>query len=65
MSTQNNNSNHIGQSSGESEVRKAVDHVNPDQLAENLQKDKPVDAPENLTESQETPFIDDDLRTDD
>lgn len=64
MSTQSNTGNQTNKTENVSEVKKAADNVSPKKLAENLQKDKPVHTPEKLTESQETPFIDEDLRTD-
>ncbi|WP_169392824.1 MULTISPECIES: hypothetical protein [Psychrobacter] len=48
----------------QSEVKKAAENVNPAQLQDNLQTNKPVNAPEHLTEDQKTPFIDEDVRTD-
>lgn len=48
----------------QSEVKKAAENVNPTQLQENLQTNKPVNMPEHLTDDQKTPFIDEDVRTD-
>ncbi|WP_201535572.1 hypothetical protein [Psychrobacter ciconiae] len=64
MSTQSNTANHTNNTGDDSNVKKAAENVNPEQLQENLQQDKSVDAPEKLTDGEETPFIDDSLRTD-
>lgn len=55
MSTTNNDT---------SDIKTAADHVDTQQLKQNLQDDKEIDAPESLTKAQQTPFIDEDVRTD-
>ena len=55
MSTTNNDT---------SDIKTAADHVDAQQLKQNLQDDKEIDAPESLTKAQQTPFIDEDVRTD-
>lgn len=51
----------------QSDLQKAVENVNPNQLGENLQPEASstfLEQPENLTKEQATPFIDENLRTD-
>lgn len=53
------------QSQTQSDLQKAVDDVNPSDLAANLNpNNKPAETPENLDKNQATPFIDDSVRTD-
>lgn len=47
-----------------SDVKNAAEHVDVEEISSNLQGSKANQQPENLTEKQETPFIDDDVRTD-
>ena len=50
-----------------SELQKASENVNPDQLADNLDKDNhnhQAAKPQPLDSQENTPFIDDSLRTD-
>lgn len=47
-----------------SDIQKAAEQVNSEQIEKNLENGKPVDVPESLTEKEKTPFIDDELRTD-
>lgn len=52
-----------------SDVKKAAEQVDGQQIKENLQDDiaertKKVGTPEELSEEEQTSFIDDDLRTD-
>ena len=47
-----------------SDIQKAAEQVNSEQIEKNLENGKPVDVPESLTEEETTPFIDDELRTD-
>lgn len=55
MSHTNNNS---------SDIKKAAEQSDSQQIEKNLENGKPVDAPESLTEEEQTSFINDDLRTD-
>lgn len=55
MSHTNNNS---------SDIKKAAEQADSKQIERNLENGKPVDAPESLTEEEQTSFINDDLRTD-
>lgn len=49
----------------QSELQKAVDNVQPNDLADNLDpNNKPAQTPENLDKNQATPFIDESVRTD-
>ncbi|MEN6669128.1 hypothetical protein AAJP47_02010 [Psychrobacter sp. B38] len=59
-----NNASNDNVSNDSSDVKKAVDHANGEQIEKNLEENKQVDAPEPLSEEEETPFIEDDLRTD-
>ena len=45
-------------------IQKAAEQADSQQIEQNLQNGKPVDVPASLTEEEETPFIDDELRTD-
>lgn len=49
-----------------SDIEQAVDEVSPDKVKDNLNnKDKgDTEKPENLSEQEQTPFIDEELRTD-
>lgn len=52
-----------------SDVKKAAEHADSQQIKKNLEgkkleDDKKVDAPEELTKQEETPFIDEKVRTD-
>ncbi|WP_296243487.1 MULTISPECIES: hypothetical protein [unclassified Psychrobacter] len=47
-----------------SDVKKAAEQADSQQIEKNLENKKQVDTPENLTEQQKTPFIEEDLRTD-
>jgi len=55
MSTTNNDN---------SDVKQAAEQVNGQEVEKNLEENKKVDSPESLSEEEQTPFIDDDLRTD-
>lgn len=48
----------------ESEIAETAKNVDANQIKSNLKQDKSVDKPEDLTEQQKTPFIDDKQRTD-
>jgi hypothetical protein len=47
-----------------SDIKKAAEHANADKIENNLADKKQVDIPEDLTEAQKTPFIDEAVRTD-
>ena len=47
-----------------SDIKQAVDRINVDKIAENLQSKTGSMQPESLTVEQKTPFIDEDTRTD-
>ena len=47
-----------------SDVKKAAEQADSQQIEKNLTDNKQVDKPENISEEQKTPFIEDDLRTD-
>lgn len=47
-----------------SDIKKAAEQADSQQIEKNLQENKPVDVPEKLSEEEQTSFIDDDLRTD-
>lgn len=47
-----------------SDVKKAAEQADSQQIDKNLQETKEVDVPEELSEEEQTPFIEDDLRTD-
>ncbi|HSP84162.1 MAG TPA: hypothetical protein VLN09_00225 [Psychrobacter sp.] len=47
-----------------SDIKKAAEQANSQQIEKNLESGSPVDAPELLTEEEQTSFINDDLRTD-
>ena len=47
-----------------SDIQKATEQVDSEQIEQNLENDKLIDAPEFLTEEEKIPFIDDELRTD-
>lgn len=53
------------QSSNQTEIQKATENVDPSQLSENLDKQNSVKGePQDLGKSENTPFIDGSLRTD-
>ncbi len=60
MSHTNNNSS----DNNNSDIKKAAEQADSQQIEKNLENGKPVDAPESLTEEEQTSFINDDLRTD-
>ena len=47
-----------------SDIKKAAEQADSQQIAQNLQDNKAVDAPEALSKDEQTSFIEDDLRTD-
>ncbi len=47
-----------------SDIKKAADQADSQQIKKNLEDGKPVDVAESLTEEEKTSFINDDLRTD-
>ena len=47
-----------------SDIKQAAEHADGQQIEKNLQDRKEVDVPEALTKEEETPFIDETLRTD-
>ena len=47
-----------------SDIKQAVDQINVDKIAENLQSKTGSGEPESLTVEQTTPFIDENTRTD-
>ena len=47
-----------------SDIKKAAEQADSQQIEKNLADNKQVDAPEKLSEEEQTSFIDDDLRTD-
>ena len=47
-----------------SDIKQAAEQVNSQEVEKNLAENKKVDAPEPLNEEEQTPFINDDLRTD-
>ena len=63
---QNQAQNHAqNQSSNQTEIQKATENVDPSQLSENLDKQNSVKGePQDLEKSENTPFIDGSLRTD-
>ena len=60
MSHTNNNSS----DNNSSDIKKAAEQADSQQIEKNLENGKSVDAPELLTEEEQTSFINDDLRTD-
>lgn len=53
------------QPGNQTEIQKATENVNPSQLSENLDKQNSVKGePQDLDKSENTPFIDESLRTD-
>ena len=53
------------QPGNQTEIQKATENVNPSQLSENLDKQNSVKGePQDLEKSENTPFIDGSLRTD-
>lgn len=61
MSTTNNNDT---SNNDTSDIKKAAEQADAQQVEENLQNKKQADAPEQLTEEQQTSFIDEEVRTD-
>ena len=59
MSNANNDTSHT-----HSDIKTAAEQADSQQIAKNLKSDKQVDAPEQLSEEEQTSFIDDNLRTD-
>jgi len=47
-----------------SDVKQAAEQVNGQEVENNLAETKKANVPESLNEEEQTPFIDDDLRTD-
>lgn len=47
-----------------SDIKKAAEQADGQKIEQNLEDNKQVDAPEQLSEEEQTPFIDDELRTD-
>ena len=47
-----------------SDIKRAAEQADSQKIERNLQENKPVDAPEELSKEEQTSFIDDDLRTD-
>ena len=47
-----------------SDIKKAAEQVDSQKIEKNLDENKKVDAPEDLSQKEQTSFIDDDLRTD-
>lgn len=47
-----------------SDVKQAADQANAQQIEKNLAENKQVDTPEELSEEEKTPFIDQEVRTD-
>lgn len=47
-----------------SDIKKAAEQADNQQIAKNLNEDRNVDTPEKLSEEEQTSFIDDELRTD-
>ena len=54
----------INSNNDTSDVKKAAEQADSQQIEKNLADNKRVDEPENLSEEQKTSFIEDDLRTD-
>ena len=53
------------QPSNQTEIQKATENVDPSQLSENLDKQNSVKGePQDLDQNENTPFIDESLRTD-
>ncbi len=50
--------------SDSSDINKAATQVDSQKIANNLEENKEVNTPEPLSEEEQTPFIEDDLRTD-
>ncbi|WP_352287188.1 hypothetical protein [Psychrobacter sp. GW64-MNA-CIBAN-0177] len=55
MSTTNNDT---------SDIKKAAEQANGQEIEKNLEDNKKVDAPKSLSEEEQTSFIDEELRTD-
>ncbi len=47
-----------------SDIKKAAEQANGQEIEKNLEDKKTADAPESLNPEERTPFIDDELRTD-
>lgn len=58
MSSSNNNQD------VKSEINEAIKKVDAKQIDKNLQQDKAANQPEDLTDAEKTPFIDEQQRTD-
>ncbi len=58
MSSSNNNQD------VKSEINEAIKKVDAKQIDKNLQQDKAANKPEDLTDAEKTPFIDEQQRTD-
>ncbi|AWT49417.1 hypothetical protein DLE54_07790 [Psychrobacter sp. YP14] len=57
-------SNSNPQADKDSDLQQAANQVKPDEVKENLKPSEQKEQPEQLTEQEQTPFIEDDLRTD-
>ena len=65
MSQNQSQNQEQNQSSNQTEIQKATENVDPSQLSENLDKQNSVKGePQDLGNSENTPFIDESLRTD-
>ncbi|WP_201528859.1 hypothetical protein [Psychrobacter frigidicola] len=51
-------------SNDNSDIKQAAEQVDVQQIEKNLEDNKPTDVPEQLTEDQQVPFIDEEVRTD-
>ncbi len=47
-----------------SDIKKAAEQADSQKIQQNLKEEKRVDAPEQLSEEEQTAFIEEDLRTD-
>lgn len=47
-----------------SDIKQAAEHADGQKIEKNLKDDKKIDAPEELSEEEATPFIDESIRTD-
>ena len=47
-----------------SDIKKAAEQVDTQEVEKNLKENKDVDAPEQLSDAEQTSFINDELRTD-
>lgn len=59
-------SNNNQAKTNQTDLQQAADHVKPDELAKNMNqaKQQSEEQPQNLASQEQTPFIDDSLRTD-